>query len=92
MTTPPPEADAPPTAGARPAEGPTPVPPAHRSLAFHRNFRQLWIGDALGQFGAQLALLALPIFAVTELAATEAQMGYLSAAESAAFQIGRAHV
>lgn len=59
--------------------------PRRRSLAYHRNFRQLWIGDALGQFGAQLALLALPIFAVDQLNATEAQMGYLTAAETAAF-------
>jgi MFS family permease len=70
-----------------PNPGPTPPVGTHRSLAFHRNFRQLWIGDALGQFGAQLALLALPIFAVTTLQATEAQMGYLSAAESAAFLV-----
>ncbi len=56
-----------------------------QSLAFHRNFRQLWIGDALGQFGAQLALLALPIFAVAHLDASEAQMGYLTASETAAF-------
>jgi len=73
-----------------PAPAPVPSPadapaPHRRSLAFHRNFRQLWIGDALGQFGAQLALLALPIFAVEQLRATEAQMGYLTAAENAAF-------
>lgn len=58
-----------------------------RSLAFHRNFRQLWIGDALGQFGAQLTALALPVFAVTHLDATEWQMGALNAAETAAFLV-----
>ncbi|WP_231494872.1 MFS transporter [Cellulomonas sp. KRMCY2] len=61
--------------------------PAHRSLAFHRNFRQLWIGDALGQFGAQLTGLALPVYAVTNLHATEWQMGALNAAETAAFLV-----
>lgn len=58
-----------------------------RSLAFHRNFRQLWIGDALGQFGAQLTGLALPVYAVTHLDATEWQMGALNAAETTAFLV-----
>src|SRR5690554_1873965 len=65
----------------------SPAAPARRSLAFHRNFRQLWIGDALGQFGAQLTGLALPVFAVSHLHATEWQMGALSAAETAAFLV-----
>ena len=56
-----------------------------RSLAFHRNFRQLWIGDAFGQLGAQLAIFALPIYAVETLAASELQMGVLTAAETVAF-------
>jgi MFS family permease len=55
------------------------------SLAFHADFRRLWTGDALGQFGAQLTGLALPIYAVTHLAATEWQMGALNATEQAAF-------
>lgn len=78
-----PPAEAPP--GTTPAAG-TPTP-RRRSLAFHRNFRQLWIGDALGQFGAQLAILALPIYAVVHLEATEWQMGALTAAETAAFLV-----
>ena len=61
--------------------------PVHRSLAFHRDFRQLWIGDALGQFGAQLTGLALPVYAVTHLHATAWEMGALNAAETAAFLI-----
>lgn len=68
-----------------PTEPATSSPARHRSLAFHRNFRQLWIGDALGQFGAQLAMLALPIYAVSTLHATAWQMGALTAAETAAF-------
>ena len=43
----------------------TPAP--DRSLAFHAGFRRLWIGDALGQLGAQLTVLALPVYAVTRL-------------------------
>lgn len=56
-----------------------------RSLVHHPDFRRLWTGDALGQLGAQLTFLALPVYAVTHLAATEWQMGLLTAAESAAF-------
>ena len=76
-----------PTALPDPAAGATPPGPAarHRSLAFHRNFRQLWIGDALGQLGAQLALIALPVYAVETLHATELEMGVLTAAETIAF-------
>lgn len=59
--------------------------PRRRSLAFHRDFRQLWIGDALGQTGAQLAGLVLPVYAVAHLHATEWQMGALNAAQTAAF-------
>jgi Na+/melibiose symporter-like transporter len=71
---------------------PVALDPAHpvarrRSLAFHRNFRQLWIGDSLGQLGAQLTGLALPVYAVTHLHATEWQMGALNAAETAAFLV-----
>jgi MFS family permease len=53
----------------------------------HPDFRRLWTGDALGQLGAQLTALALPIFAVQHLAATEWQMGVLTAAEYAAFLV-----
>ena len=58
---------------------------AGRSLIHHPDFRRLWTGDALGQLGAQLTVLALPIFAVQQLAATEWEMGVLTAAEFAAF-------
>ena len=40
-----------------------------------------------GQLGAQLTALALPIFAVQHLAATEWEMGVLTAAEYAAFLV-----
>ncbi|MBC7289924.1 MAG: MFS transporter [Actinotalea sp.] len=63
----------------------SPTATRRRSLAYHRNFRQLWVGDAFGQFGAQLTGLVLPIFAVTALDATPWQMGALTAAETAAF-------
>lgn len=64
-----------------------PTSTARTSLAFHADFRRLWTGDALGQFGAQLTGLALPIYAVTHLAATAWQMGALNATEQAAFLV-----
>ncbi|WP_246125356.1 MFS transporter [Cellulomonas xylanilytica] len=60
---------------------------ATRSLIHHPDFRRLWTGDAFGQLGAQLTALALPIFAVQQLAATEWEMGVLTAAEYAAFLV-----
>ncbi|MEZ0448460.1 MFS transporter [Cellulomonas sp. ICMP 17802] len=58
-----------------------------RSLIHHPDFRRLWTGDALGQLGAQLTGIALPVLAVDQLAATEWQMGMLNAAETAAFLV-----
>ncbi|MGN8246513.1 MFS transporter [Cellulomonas soli] len=66
----------------------SPAPTAtRRSLVHHADFRRLWAGDALGQLGAQLSTLALPVLAVQQLAATAWQMGVLNAAESAAFLV-----
>lgn len=50
-----------------------------------QGFVPFWIGETLSQLGAQFAIIAMPIVAVTFLHATEAQMGYLNAAETAAF-------
>jgi len=67
---------------------PSPTPtPRRRSLVHHADFRRLWAGDALGQLGAQLTMLALPVFAVQHLHATAWQMGALTAAETAAFLV-----
>ena len=65
----------------------TAEPAARRSLLHHTDFRFLWAGDALGQFGAMLTAFALPVFAVQALHATEWQMGLLNAAESSAFLV-----
>lgn len=53
----------------------------------HADFRRLWVGDALGQLGAQVTYVALPVYAVAHLGATEWQMGLLTAAETAAFLV-----
>ncbi len=88
MTAPPPGT---PPSGDPPAVeadgGSTAPPPRRRSLAHHPDFRRLWVGDALGQLGAQVTYLALPVYAVTHLHATEWQMGLLGAAETAAFLV-----
>ena len=65
----------------------TPAATTRRSLIHHADFRRLWTGDAFGQLGAQLTGLALPVYAVQHLAATEWQMGALTAAETAAFLV-----
>lgn len=44
------------------------------------NFRKLWTGDLISQFGDRVTELALPLIAVATLAATPAQVGLLTAA------------
>ncbi|GAA3458965.1 MFS transporter [Saccharothrix longispora] len=55
------------------------------SLRSHRDFRLLWVGDTVSQFGATIGRTVLPLLAVGALAATPFEMGVLSAAGSAAF-------
>jgi MFS family permease len=58
-----------------------------RSLLGHRDFRHLWAAETVSQVGTQVTLLALPVVAVTVLAATPLQMGFLTALETAAFLV-----
>jgi MFS family permease len=51
----------------------------------HRDFRQLWAAETVSQVGTQVTQLALPVVAVTLLAATPFEMGVLSALETLAF-------
>jgi MFS family permease len=60
---------------------------ARSALLNNQNFRYLWAGDAIGQFGAQLAGFVIPVFAVQYLHASEMEMGVLNAAEQAAFLV-----
>jgi MFS family permease len=55
------------------------------SLWRHANFLRLWAGQTISQFGSQITLLALPLTAALTLRATPAEMGILSAAETAPF-------
>ncbi|MEZ3179427.1 MFS transporter [Streptomyces pimonensis] len=52
-----------------------------------RDFRLLLAGAAAAQFGAHVALVALPLVAVLELDASAFQIGLLTAAETAAFLV-----
>lgn len=56
-----------------------------RSVWGQPGFALLWAGEGTSQLGAQLAGIAMPIIAVTMLHATDAEMGYLGAAQTAAF-------
>ncbi len=51
----------------------------------HADFRKLWIGQTISQFGSQVTLVTLPLVAALTLGATPAQMGILGAAEYAPF-------
>ncbi|MCW2761009.1 MAG: ral substrate transporter [Marmoricola sp.] len=68
---------------------PEPQPPARRwgGLFHHHDFRQLFFGDTISQFGTQLTILALPVLAVRELDADELQMGILGFCEFLAFLV-----
>lgn len=55
------------------------------SLWSHRDFRLLWAGDTVSQFGATVGRTVLPLLAAGALAATPFEMGLLTAAGSAAF-------
>ncbi len=60
------------------------------SLAGHPDgvdFRWLWLGDTISQAGTQVGAIALPLLAVTVLAANEFQMGLLATFENLAFLV-----
>ncbi len=58
-----------------------------RSLIFHHDFRQLWIGDSISQVGTQISVFVLPYLAVTILGADEFEMGVLTTLEFISFLI-----
>jgi MFS family permease len=57
------------------------------SLWRHRDFRQLWAAETVSQVGTQVTQLAMPVLAVTVLAASPLEMGVLTALETAAFLV-----
>ncbi|MFD2418760.1 MFS transporter [Amycolatopsis pigmentata] len=67
------------------ASSPAGVSGRRTSLWFHADFRRLWAGDTVSQFGSSVGNTAIPLLAATVLAAGPFQMGLLTAAENAAF-------
>ena len=67
----------------------TTEPPARRrgGLFHPHDFRQLFVGDTISQFGTQLSLLELPVLAVRVLGADELEMGLLATFEFLAFLV-----
>ncbi|WP_042417831.1 MFS transporter [Streptacidiphilus anmyonensis] len=62
--------------------------PARRGgLWQHLDFRRLWIGETVSQFGTMVGQLALPLVAVLVLHASTFQVGVLAACESLAFVV-----
>lgn len=76
-----------PPEGEPPKDAPTQGEPTFHPVGGVRsaNFLKFWTGQTLAQFGARLAAVALPVLAVDILHATEADLGYLNAAQTAAF-------
>jgi MFS family permease len=67
------------------AEGPA----AQRrgGLWHHRDFRRLWIGETVSQFGTMVSQLALPLVAILVLHASTFQVGLLATFEMLAFLV-----
>lgn len=62
--------------------------PARRDSLLHDpHFQRFWAGVTLGQLGAQLGHIALPVVAVQILLASEWELGVLNAAATAAFLV-----
>jgi predicted MFS family arabinose efflux permease len=51
----------------------------------HPDFRRLWIGDTISQFGANIGMTVIPLLAAGVLNATPFEMGLLAAASTIAF-------
>lgn len=54
-------------------------------LWHHLDFRRLWIGDTVSQFGAMVSQLALPLVAILAVDATTFEIGLLTTFETVAF-------
>ncbi|WP_434448242.1 MFS transporter [Lentzea sp. E54] len=51
----------------------------------HHDFRRLWIGDTISQFGSTIGMTVIPLLAAGVLNATPFEMGLLAAAGTMAF-------
>jgi MFS family permease len=69
------------------SDQPTPVEVIRRrgGLWHHLDFRRLWIGETVSQFGSAISNLALPLVAILVLHASTFEVGVLATLESLAF-------
>ena len=58
-----------------------PEPTARPSLFHHPNFRKLWVGDTISQFGTQVSQLAIPLVAIIFLKASAFEVALLGTVE-----------
>jgi MFS family permease len=58
-----------------------PEPTARPNLFRHPNFRKLWIGDTISQFGTQVSQLAIPLVAIIFLKASAFEVALLGTVE-----------
>ena len=56
-------------------------------LWYHLDFRRLWIGETVSQFGTMISGLALPLVAILVVHASTFEIGLLTAFETAAFLV-----
>ena len=56
-------------------------------LWHHLDFRRLWIGETVSQFGTQITFLALPLVAILVLHASTFEVGLLTALDTLGFLI-----
>jgi MFS family permease len=61
------------------------APRRRGGLWHHLDFRRLWIGDTVSQFGTMISQLALPLVAINTLHASVFEVGLLTTFETLAF-------
>ena len=57
------------------------------SVRRHPDFRRLWLGESVSQFGTQVSQLALPLVAILVVHASTFEVGMLTAVESLGFLV-----
>jgi MFS family permease len=63
------------------------VRPRRGGLWHHLDFRRLWIGETVSQFGTQISQLALPLVAILVVHASTFEVGLLTAIEMLGFLV-----
>jgi MFS family permease len=71
---------------AQPAPG-VEVRPRRGGLWHHLEFRRLWIGETVSQFGTQVTFLALPLLAILVVHASTFEVGLLTALDTLGFLV-----